>query len=161
MKKILLFGILIFVFGCTNNENTVKDLENKVKELKQELANVHKPGFGAIMGNIQTHHSKLWFAGKGENWKLAEFEIHEIIESLDDIEKYQKDRVENEKMFMIRPALDSISRVIKDRNLSQFKDSYEFLTESCNACHKETKYEFIKITVPSTMSYYNQEFKID
>ncbi len=149
------------MFGCTNNDETVKALENQVKELKQKLADVHKPGFGNVMGNIQIHHSKLWFAGEGENWKLAEFEIHEIIEGLDDIEKYQKDRVENEKMFMIKPALDSISKVIKDRNLSQFKDSYEFLTESCNACHKETKYEFIKIAVPSAKPCVNQEFKLN
>jgi len=161
MKKILLIFILALMFGCADNDKTVTSLENQIKELKEELSNSYKPGYGEIMGNIQIHHSKLWFAGEGENWELAEFEIHEIIEGLDDIEKYQKDRVENEKMFMIKPALDSISKIIEHKNLEQFKSNYEFLTESCNACHKETKYEFIKIIVPSTKPCVNQEFKIN
>jgi hypothetical protein len=161
MKKILLVSMLAFMFGCAENDKTVTAFENQVKELKQELANVYKPGFGTIMGNIQTHHSKLWFAGEGENWELAEFEIHEIIEELEDIEKYQKNRVENEKMFMIEPALDSISKVIKNKKLTQFEDSYKLLTESCNACHEETKYEFIKITVPKVIPCVNQEFNLN
>jgi len=161
MKNILLVGVLVFMFGCAENDKSVTALESQVKELKQELANVHKPGFGAIMGNIQTHHYKLWYAGKNKNWELAEFEIHEIKEGLEDIEKFQKDRSENEQMFMIKPALDSISKVVENKNIIQFEGSYEFLTESCNACHKETKYEFIKITIPSGNPYINQEFKMN
>ncbi len=33
----------------------------KYKELEPELDNAYKPGFGILMGNIQTHHFKLWF----------------------------------------------------------------------------------------------------
>ena len=161
MKKILLVSMLAFIFGCAENDKSVIALENQVKELKQELANVHKPGFGAIMGNIQTHHYKLWYAGINKNWELAEFEIHEIKEGLEDIEKFQKDRLENEQMFMIEPALDSISKVVENKNLVKFKGSYKFLTESCNACHKETKYEFIIITIPKGNPYINQEFKMN
>ena len=39
------------------------------------------------MSGIQVHHEKLWFAGTAKNWRLADFEIHEIMEAVDDIAK--------------------------------------------------------------------------
>jgi hypothetical protein len=44
--------------------------------------NAYTPGFGDLMSSIQVHHSKLWFAGKNQNWALAAYEeslIHSIV----------------------------------------------------------------------------------
>jgi hypothetical protein len=49
------------------------------------------------MSSIQVHHNKLWFAGESQNWKLANFESHEIQEAIQDIEKYQTEREESQK----------------------------------------------------------------
>jgi len=46
------------------------------------------------MSGVQAHHSKLWSAGQNQNWKLADFEIHEIMEAIDNIQKYQSERKE-------------------------------------------------------------------
>ncbi len=50
------------LFSCKQNDRNVIGLENQLKELKQELDNVYKPGLGVMMRNIQTNHSKLWFS---------------------------------------------------------------------------------------------------
>ena len=42
------------------------------------------PGMGEIMGATQMRHSKLWFAGNASNWKLANYELSEIGEGLED-----------------------------------------------------------------------------
>ena len=55
--------------------------------MRNTLSNAYKPGFGEIMNSVQINHSKLWFAGTNKNWKLAEFEVHEIMELLDDVTK--------------------------------------------------------------------------
>ena len=39
------------------------------------------------MTYIQIHHSKLWFAGKNQNWELAKFELDEISETIEAIKK--------------------------------------------------------------------------
>lgn len=43
------------------------------------------------MNGIQSHHAKGWYAGKNQNWKLANFEVEEIIELIDDIQKFRAD----------------------------------------------------------------------
>ncbi|HQT27620.1 MAG TPA: hypothetical protein PLK99_13680, partial [Burkholderiales bacterium] len=46
------------------------------------------PGMGEIMGATQMRHAKLWFAGKEKNWPLANYELGEIREGLDDAVLY-------------------------------------------------------------------------
>lgn len=42
------------------------------------------------MSGIHAHHSKLWFAGQYENWKLTDFEVHEIMEAIEDIRNFKQ-----------------------------------------------------------------------
>ena len=159
-KTIPLILLSILLFSCNQNNDSISKLENEVSQLKQKLDNVYKPGFGEIMGNIQHHHSKLWFAGKNENWDLAEFELHEISEGFDDLEKYQSIREESKFAAMIKPALNSVGKAVKENNLGEFKNNFILFTNTCNACHEKTNYEFIKIKVPDFQPYSNQVFKI-
>ncbi len=112
------------------------------------------------MNRIQNHHSKLWFAGINRNWKLANFEVHEILETLDDIKKYQADRVESKSIVIIQPAIDSMILSIKNKNLHSFKKKYLHLTNACNRCHKATQFEFNIVKVPAKQVFDNQEFNI-
>ena len=158
--KNLFFAFLgvVFFVACQEPQNNTKQLEDKIIELQTKLDNCYKPGFGELMGSIQVHHSKLWFAGTNENWKLAEFEIHEIEEALGDIQKFNSDRLESQSIAMINPAMDSVSSAIMQRNLSLFKGSFKALTNTCNNCHKATAHEFNVITIPTTPPFSNQSF---
>src|ERR1700716_2041070 len=42
------------------------------------------PGLGEIMSLTQMRHAKLWFAGEAGNWPLADYELDELKEGLDD-----------------------------------------------------------------------------
>ena len=111
------------------------------------------------MGNIQVHHSKLWFAGKNENWELAKFEIHEIEENFEQILRHQKDRKETAMVPIIYPVIDSVSKAIEVQDYNKFKNNFRSLTNTCNMCHKANEYEFIEIKVPDVQSINNQVFK--
>jgi hypothetical protein len=111
------------------------------------------------MSGIQVHHEKLWFAGKNENWKLADFEVHEIKEALDDIQNYCQDRPEIRSLPMITPPLDSVVSAIAQKNSLAFKNSFTVLTSSCNSCHQATKHEFNVIKIPDSPPFSNQEFR--
>lgn len=37
------------------------------------------------MGNIQVRHAKHWFAGAAQNWELAQSELGELEEGLEDV----------------------------------------------------------------------------
>lgn len=89
------------------------------------------------MSSIQIHHNKLWFAGQNQNWKLADFEIHEIIENIEAI-KVSEGTKESKEIDMPEPALDSMNAAIQQINLAAFKNSYILLTNTCNNSHRAT-----------------------
>jgi len=95
MKQTFRIALTLIFFGCSQpNENT-QLLESRIDSLERKLADTYKPGFGEFMSSIQVHHSKLWFAGQNDNWKLADFEVNEIKETVEAIEKYQTEREES------------------------------------------------------------------
>jgi hypothetical protein len=155
---ILIISSLIIFTSCNQANNTI--LQAKIDSLNVQLAQTYKPGLGEFMMGIQVHHAKIWFAGKNKNWALADFEVGEIRETLEDVKKYCTDRPEIKSLSIIYPALDSISNVIKAKNYGQFKTSFVFLTNSCNSCHKSTHHEFNIIKIPDTEPFTNQEFKV-
>jgi len=59
-----------------------------------------RPGFDDFMSSVQIHLAKSWFAGKNENWRLADFEIHEITEKIEAIRTFQSDRKETQLIIM-------------------------------------------------------------
>lgn len=159
LKKIILFFNCILLFSCQQEQSNTKQLEEKIKELESKLQDTYKPGFGEFMGNIQVHHNKLYFAGINKNWELADFEVNEIKEAMEDINKFCTDRPEAKSIEMINPALDSISRVITNQNSENFNGAFIYLTNTCNNCHRNTSHGFNLITIPTAPPFSNQNFE--
>ena len=133
-------------------------MQVQIDSLQRKLKDAYTPGLGEFMSGIQVHHTKLWFAGINSNWKLADFEIGEIKETLDDIRKYNTDRPEIRSIGMIEPAIDSVGAAIKRQDPVLFRSSYLLLTNTCNNCHKATAHEFNVIIVPASQPFTDQEF---
>ncbi|BBE19135.1 hypothetical protein AQPE_3309 [Aquipluma nitroreducens] len=161
MKQILLVLLFIGIWGCGQQKNNSQNLQNRIDSLELKLAESYKPGFGEFMSGIQAHHSKLWFAGQNQNWKLADFEIHEIMEAIEDIQKYETDRKESQLIKMINPAIDSINQAIKKEDPTLFKTNFTYLTNTCNACHRAANFEFNVVKIPDSLPFSNQDFKVN
>ena len=159
MKYLMVLTTLFFLAACSQQGNNTQQLQAQIDSLQYKLDNSYKPGFGEFMSSVQVHHNKLWFAGTNNNWKLADFEINEIKESLDDIKKYCTDRTETNSIGMIDQPLQNVSNAIQQKNSTVFKSSYMMLTSTCNSCHQATQHEFNIITVPTAPPYSNQSFK--
>ena len=161
MRKISLIIIIAsLISACSQQTGNTALLENRIDSLETKLADTYKPGFGEFMGSIQAHHSKLWFAGTNQNWKLADFEIHEMKEAIDNIQKFATERNESKMVSLLNPALDSVNNAIQQKNEMIFKSSFVFLTNTCNNCHKETNFEFNVVKIPETSHSSNPAFKL-
>lgn len=158
-KTVLFFSILLMLAACNRATNDHHQLQAQVDSLQIKLNDAYKPGLGEFMLGIQLHHAKLWFAGTNKNWKLADFEIKEIGESLDDIKKYCTDRPEVKNLGLIDPSINSISNAIQQKDFGSFKDAFITLTNNCNNCHKITQHEFNVVTIPTALPVVNQDFK--
>ena len=159
MRFICLFGFVICLAACNQKEDHVARLEKQIDSLTQRMDSSYAPGLGEFMISIQMHHSKLWFAGKNGNWELANFELGEIREALDDINHYNKDRPEIRELPMIYSPLDSMRNAIFTKDPKAFNRSYIFLTNTCNNCHQVTKHGFNKIKIPDTPPVTDQVFE--
>lgn len=158
--KTILIVLLPVLFAACGSQNDDQKLQAKVDSLTAQLAKTYKPGLGEFMMGIQVHHAKIWYAGKNQNWDLADFEVGEIKETLDDVKKYCTDRPEVKSLPILYPALDSVSNAIKAKNLKRFETNFALLTNSCNRCHQSTHHQFNVIKTPDTPPFTNQEFKV-
>jgi len=159
MKSLAFFCSLFIMLSCNQNSNSNQQLQARIDSLEKKLTNDYKPGLGEFMSGIQVHHAKLWFAGQNQNWELADFELHEIMEALDDIKTFNTDRPEVKSLSMIYAPLDSLNKSVQEKNLSSFKSNFVLLTATCNNCHHDTDHGFNVIKVPDTPPFSNQDFK--
>ncbi|HSQ43854.1 MAG TPA: hypothetical protein VLM16_02585 [Ginsengibacter sp.] len=154
----LLFAI--FLLTSCSRSSTKPDEANSNKNSLNKIMEKYAPGLGEIMGGIQTHHAKLWYAGINDNWKLAKYEIDELKERFEQARTVETDRPEVKMIPMIYPAIDSINDAIGHKNLSQFKSGFQLLTASCNSSHSANNFEFNIITIPTAPPVSNQDFKV-
>jgi len=160
MKYLFFIILVISLLSCTQTSEKEQQLEKRIEQLEKQISESYKPGFGEMMSSIQAHHSKLWFAGKNNNWKLASFEVKELNEILEDIKIFQQDRLETKKMDMINPSLKNVAKAIALKSFDEFKKSFTQLTNNCNQCHKQTDFGYNKVKIPDTSPFSNQEFKM-
>ncbi len=156
----VVFILVPLVFTACTNQARQHALQKRVDSLNAQLEQAYRPGLGEFMMGIQIHHAKIWFAGRSQNWALAEFEAGEIKETIEDIRKYCTDRPEIKSLPILYPALDSVNNAIKAKSLKQFETSFRLLTNSCNNCHRSTNHQFNVIKVPETPPFTNQEFNV-
>jgi hypothetical protein len=158
-EPLALLCSLLLIFSCNEKSNNNQQLQARVDSLEKKLATIYRPGLGEFMSGIQVHHAKLWFAGQNQNWQLADFELHEIMEALDDIKTFNTDRPEIKSLQMIYAPLDSLNKSVQQKNLSSFKSNFTLLTTTCNNCHRDTDHSFNVIRIPDTPPFSNQDFK--
>ena len=121
------------------------------------------PGVGTIMSSVQLHFAKLYFAGKAQNWQLAEFELHEVEENLD---KAVTLRPEEQGTNLVglndgfkQTQLAALNRAAQNKDWSAFQSAYTEAIGVCNGCHEETTRPFIVITVPAAPPVPNQQWE--
>ena len=75
--------------------------------------------------------------GNSQAKSAVNFEVKEIMEAIEEIQKYQIERKESQMVGMLNPALDSINAAIKQKNGILFKNSFTlfvFLIFILKAC---------------------------
>ena len=128
-------------------------------------AEPYVPGMGEIMGATQMRHSKLWFAGNAGNWPLADYELGEIREGLDDAVLYHpvfKEGIPVSKIlerFTASP-LKALEKAIGEKNKNDFRKAFDSLTDACNGCHHAANRSYIVIRRPIVSPYTNLDFSV-
>ncbi len=107
----------------------------------------YKPPLNLIMVATQLSHFKLWYAGIVQNWPLANYELAQIRQSIDNaISLYPNSAAS--KMRVMAPATNELEDAIRTKDAAKFSDAYSKLTAACNSCHEAAGLGFIRIRDP-------------
>jgi hypothetical protein len=113
------------------------------------------PGIGEIMTLQQLRHTKVWFAGHNGAWALADYEVGELGEGFEDVNKMiGGDTVET----MVGGPMRDLQKAIDAKNSAAFIIAYDSLTAGCNNCHHALDHAFIMIQRPTSLPYSDQSF---
>jgi hypothetical protein len=113
------------------------------------------PGLGEIMALQQMRHIKLWFAGRAGNWPLADYEIDELKEGFDGVNKQLGgDTVDK----AVGAQISALEKVVEAKDRAAFTGAFDKLSAGCNSCHQLLDRGFIVIRRPSLLPYSDQSF---
>ncbi len=165
MSKVLIGLTVVLLAGCSQRKNVNSNaaFEAKVADLEKTVDDL-KPGLGEIMGVIQQHHAKLYYAGTNANWPLADYELGEIQEGLDEAvkfyPKFKEVPVPLTELIptMTKASLEQVRAAIQQKNRKSFVQAYGTLSVSCSNCHAAASHPFIKIQAPAEAMFSDQEF---
>lgn len=151
-------ALLFMANGCNEKKSPDAQLEARLKALEAGA-----PGVGTIMSGVQLHFAKLYFAGKAQNWPLAEFELHEVEENLDRAvalrpEEHGTNLVGLNDGFK-QTQLAALKVATQNKDWTAFQSAYTEAVGVCNGCHEETNRPFIVITVPAAPPVPNQQWE--
>jgi len=121
------------------------------------------PGLVEIMMATQSHHAKVWLAGNARNWELADYQVDELKEGLEDAAKKISDykgvpvgsMIEN----LMMPPIGEVETAIKAKDRAKFVAAFDKMTAACNNCHVGANKGFIVIQRPPSSPFPNQSFE--
>ena len=113
------------------------------------------PKISDIMAQQQRRHIKLWFAGRGSNWPLADYEIDALKDGFDDVnEQLGGETVEK----AVGAAISALETAVEAKDRAAFTSAFDKLTAGCNSCHQALDHAFIVIQRPTSQPYSDQSF---
>jgi hypothetical protein len=110
-----------------------------------------------VMADVAYHYSNLWFAGRQENWPLAQFYADEVRSHLRwavRVIPVRKDPkgVEIKLADILGPIetgnLEDLRKSIGAKDKVKFEDSYRAMMDSCYACHMAIGKPYLRLQVP-------------
>jgi hypothetical protein len=153
MKRLVFAAMLFGAMAAAMLLNAAASAQNAAPPA-DAAANI--PGLTEIMILQQLRHIKLWFAGRAGNWPLADYEMGELNDGFDDVNKLLGgDTVDQ----MVGAPIKALQKAIEDKNRAAFMTAFDSLSAGCNNCHHALDHPFIVIQRPSVLPYSDQAFE--
>jgi hypothetical protein len=130
-----------------------EDLAARVKALEDLL-----PSQSHMMADVGDHFANLWFAGKAENWPLADFYLAETRSHLRWAVRRIPIRKDNAgrdiNLTSILEAFENgqltpLKQVIDRKDKAGFERIYQESLTVCYACHKAADKPYLRPQVPA------------
>ena len=164
MKRRLLIVLLaisslaLFVFAA----DKAMDIYNGTLEERVNALAKIQPGLGTVMIEYGNRFTNTYYAAKGGNWGMAQYQLKEAVEIQ---EVGEITRPKNAPMLRSfeHGYLDTLKADIENKDWASFQQHYDAAVAGCNACHVATGHAYVEFQLPPApaMDYVNFNKKTD
>ena len=116
------------------------------------------PSQSHTMTDVGYHWTNLWFAGKSQNWPLAEFYFNEARQHIQwtiAVRPVRKDADGHD--VDLKPIFDAVDATLLaavrvsllKKDAAGFEASYRAALDGCYSCHKASSKPFLRLVVPT------------
>jgi hypothetical protein len=154
---IVVMAVVLTAGGCQERADDTS-LDTRITEVEERF----RPGLHSLMQQVQLRHAQLWFAGEAGNWELADYQVHELEELLEQIQALHPeydDQPVAELLEQLLPAVERVEGAIDARQPAEFAAAFDDMTTQCNACHTATDRSVIVIQRPTTRPLDNLRYE--
>ncbi len=140
-------------------DQTLTELQAEIARLSADVMVLKDkiPDQAHSMMDVDYHFSNLWFAGKAENWPLAQFYWGETVSNMKwavRIIPIRKDNAGYEIKLdaILESILQSpwmqVGETIEQKDGAEFEKAYKFTLGGCYSCHKAADKSYLRPQVP-------------
>lgn len=124
--------------------------------------NSNVKGFAEYMYFMQLYSHKALLSIDAENAELADFYIHELEETTEDVIEYIKEYggfpISQLTESMLLPTVEDLEDELETGNWESIREKARIMIESCNTCHVATDHGYIVIPHEVSKNPYLQTF---
>lgn len=107
-----------------------------------------QPGLGTVMIEYGNRFVDVYFAARGGNWGLAQYQLKEMREVQEVGEVTRPKNAPLLKSFE-ETFLEPLEKTILAKKWAKFDGLYRDTIEGCNGCHASTGHSFIHFKLPA------------
>ena len=138
--------IVLVLGGAVAYTQTSEWLKGSTEQKLKTLADI-QPGLGTVMIEFSHRYTTAYYAAKGGNWDLADYQIKEAREIQEVGEATRPTRAAGLKAFE-KAYLDPLAEAIKAKDFGKFDKAFKVGIQGCNGCHAGQGFPYIKYVLP-------------
>lgn len=149
MKLIICSFLLLFLISCSENTapsangNWIKGSDqSKIESIERQFR-----GFDMAMVETGYRYKELYWAGQDQNWKYAKYQVQKIEKAIKNGLERRPKRAKSANFFLTQ-ALPEMEKSIEQQDSAVFNQSFEILTQNCNACHAMENVSYFTVKLP-------------
>ena len=137
--------LVLFTLGLAA-ERAMDIYNGSLEERVNALAKI-QPGLGTVMIEYGNRFTNAYFAAKGGNWGLAQYELKEATEIQEVGEVTRPGKAELLRNFE-HAYLDPLAKAIEAQDWNTFEARFKAAIAGCNGCHAATGHPYIQYRLP-------------
>lgn len=141
--------MLVPVIALNAGEKVEKNIHEGALESRVDALAAIQPGLGVVMHEMGFRFAGIYWAAKGGNWGLAQYQLKELGEAQEVAEITRPHRADMLKAFE-GSYLVPLRKTIAEKDMAGFSKRFAEAEQACNACHTALGYGFIQVHVPET-----------